>query len=162
VLEQLELLRPIWEEAMAIEAYDLARRVNILGILFNNPWGAAITLVKAISLWGGGPLIPALDAAETLASCGLLRDIFGHRKLPPVTIEPALLTWNGGAIPQMAQAIYEERGLHDDSFDNHRLAVLADALEEGGCSSRRVLDHCRSPGPHVRGCWVVDLILERQ
>jgi hypothetical protein len=47
------------------------------------------------------------------------------------------------------------------TLDNTRLAVLADALEESGCTSEDVLGHLRGPGPHVRGCWVVDLCLGR-
>jgi hypothetical protein len=52
----------------------------------------------------------------------------------------------------MAQAIYDGR-----TFD--QLPILADALEEAGCHNSDVLAHCRSEGPHVRGCWVVDLLL---
>jgi hypothetical protein len=55
----------------------------------------------------------------------------------------------------LAQAIYDDR-----AFD--RLPILADALEEAGCDTADILAHCRGPGPHVRGCWVVDLILGKQ
>jgi hypothetical protein len=55
-------------------------------------------------------------------------------------------------VQQLAESIYSDR-----AFD--RLQVLADALEEAGCDNADILAHCRSPGPHVRGCWVVDLIL---
>jgi hypothetical protein len=47
----------------------------------------------------------------------------------------------------------------DDSCDFSVLSILADALQDAGCDSSDVLDHCRGPGPHVRGCWVVDLVL---
>ena len=51
--------------------------------------------------------------------------------------------------------------MHDDrAFD--RLPILADALEDAGCDNADVLAHCRGEGPHVRGCWVVDLILGKQ
>src|SRR5437762_722095 len=60
-----------------------------------------------------------------------------------------------GIIPRLAQAVYEERAFE-------RLPVLADALEEAGCTDAAILDHCRSPGPHARGCWVVDLLLGRE
>ena len=53
---------------------------------------------------------------------------------------------------KLAEAIYEER-----AFD--RLAVLADALEEAGCTNPDILGHLRGPGPHVRGCWVLDCLL---
>jgi hypothetical protein len=46
--------------------------------------------------------------------------------------------------------------------DPQRLAVLADALEEAGCNDAEILTHLRSPGPHVRGCWALDLILGKQ
>jgi hypothetical protein len=65
------------------------------------------------------------------------------------------LTWNDGIVIKLAQAIYEER-----AFD--RLPILADALEEAGCSDTEILAHCRGPGPHVRGCWVVDLLLGKE
>jgi hypothetical protein len=85
----------------------------------------------------------------------LLRDNFGPLPFRPVRIDPAWLTWNGGTVPRMAQAIYQER-----AFD--RLAVLADALEDAGCSAPDLLSHLRGPGPHVRGCWVLDALLGRQ
>jgi hypothetical protein len=39
------------------------------------------------------------------------------------------------------------------------LPILADALQEAGCTNSDILQHCHSPRPHVRGCWVVDLLL---
>ena len=59
----------------------------------------------------------------------------------------------------LAQAAYDERELPSGTLDATRLAVLADALEEAGCPDRTILDHLRGPGPHVRGCWAVDLLL---
>jgi hypothetical protein len=59
---------------------------------------------------------------------------------------------NNAAIPKLAQPIYDER-----AFD--RLPLLADALVAAGCTNEEILAHCRSGGEHVRGCWVVDLIL---
>jgi hypothetical protein len=62
----------------------------------------------------------------------------------------------------LAQTIYEGRRLAAGLFDNHRLGILADALEEAGCDNADILNHCRQPGEHVRGCWVVDLVLGRE
>jgi hypothetical protein len=84
-----------------------------------------------------------------------LRDIFGLRPFRPIAINPAWLAWNDGTIPKLAQGIYDER-----AFD--RLPILADALEEAGCTDTDILAHCRQPGEHVRGCWVVDLILGKE
>jgi hypothetical protein len=89
-------------------------------------------------------------AVERRLQCGFVRDVFNPFR--PVTIDPSWLTWNGGTVPKLAQAIYEERRFGD-------LPILADALEEAGCSEPTILAHCRSEGPHVRGCWVVDLLL---
>jgi hypothetical protein len=79
-----------------------------------------------------------------------------------VTSDTAWLTWNGGIVPKLAAAIYEERELPQGTLDNTRLAVLADAPEEAGYTNGDILDHCRKPGTHVRGCWVVDLLLGKE
>jgi hypothetical protein len=63
-----------------------------------------------------------------------------------------MLGWNDATIPKIARGIYEER-----AFD--RLPVLHDALLDAGCDDEAILAHCRGAGPHVRGCWVIDLIL---
>lgn len=90
----------------------------------------------------------------------LLRDIFGN-PFRAVTTDPAWLAWNDRTSPNLAQAIYDEPELPSGHFDTGRLAILADALEESGCADADILGHCWSPGPHVRGCWVVDLILSK-
>jgi hypothetical protein len=71
------------------------------------------------------------------------------------TIGSAWLTWRDATVPKLAQTIYDERAFA-------RLPILADALEEAGCADAAILDHCREPGPHVRGCWVVDLLLGKE
>jgi hypothetical protein len=69
-----------------------------------------------------------------------------------VAIDPAWLRWQDGAAVHIVKAIYDERRFQD-------LPILADALEEAGCTDPEILGHCRGTGPHVRGCWVVDAIL---
>jgi hypothetical protein len=95
---------------------------------------------------------------ETLSDAGqkrLLHDIFGPLPFRPVHLDRSLLTWRDGVIPRMAQTIYEER-----AFD--RMPILADALEEAGLTDQDILGHCRQQGTiHVRGCFVVDLLLGR-
>jgi hypothetical protein len=62
----------------------------------------------------------------------------------------------------LAQTVYEERTLPNGRLDPTRVQVLADGLEEAGCTDSDILAHCRGPGPHVRGCWVVDLLLGKE
>jgi CheY-like chemotaxis protein len=90
----------------------------------------------------------------------LLRDIFGN-PFRPVIVHSAWLTWKGGAIPKLAQSLYDQRALPGGTLDPARLAVLANTLEEAGCADPEILGHLRGPGPHVRGCWAVDLLLGR-
>jgi hypothetical protein len=94
--------------------------------------------------------------AESAHQCHLLRDIFGN-PFRPATFDPA---WPAGPVPGLAQAAYIERLLPSGELDRARLTILADALEENGASPD-ILAHLRSPGPHVRGCWVVDLCTGR-
>ena len=73
-----------------------------------------------------------------------------------------MLAWNAGAVRRLAEAAYAERQLPAGALDPARLAVLADALEEAGCTDADLLGHLRGPGPHVRGCWVIDLLSGRE
>jgi hypothetical protein len=95
---------------------------------------------------------------ENVVQCGLLRDILGnpwHR----VNFDSA---WMTPTVARLAQAAYETRSLPEGALESARLLVLADALEEGGCTDPAILGHLRSPGPHVRGCHVVDLLLGKE
>jgi hypothetical protein len=89
---------------------------------------------------------------ESVFQSDLVRDLWANPYRPPVHADPAWRTANGGAALRLARVLYDER-----SFDD--LPVLGDALEEAGCTDADVLSHCREPGEHVRGCWVVDLVL---
>jgi hypothetical protein len=98
-----------------------------------------------------------VEAKPNTAHPALLREIFGN-PFRPVSVRPAWLAWNDGAVPRLARAAYEERSLPAGTLDRARLAVLADALEEAGCADPDILSHLRG-GPHVRGCWAIDLLL---
>jgi hypothetical protein len=89
---------------------------------------------------------PDLDEVRTQRQ--LLRCVVGN-PFQPMTFEPS---WRSETAVALASAIYAEH-----AFD--RLPILADALEEAGCDHADVLTHCRGPGPHARGCWVVDGVL---
>lgn len=95
-----------------------------------------------------------LEAAAVIPSplrCLLLRDMFGN-PFRPTIINLVWLTWHDGLLVSMAQKMYNDRDFLD-------MPILADALEEAGCTDADILSHCRGPGPHVRGCWAVDLRL---
>jgi hypothetical protein len=93
--------------------------------------------------------------------CHLLRCVFGN-PFACVAVDPVWRRWHDRTIPHLAQAIYDERLLPSGHLDCTRLAVLADALEEAGCAEAAILDHLRGLGLHVRGCWVLDRLLEKE
>ena len=70
----------------------------------------------------------------------------------PISCDPS---WRTETVVLLAQGMY-------DSRDFSAMPILADALQDAGCDNTEILDHCRGPGPHVRGCWVVDLILGKE
>lgn len=81
----------------------------------------------------------------------VIREMFGN-PFRPVNVDPA---WITTTVKQIATGIYDEK-----AFD--RMPILADALEESGCTDEVILNHCRQPGTHVRGCWVIDLLLSKE
>ena len=105
-------------------------------------WGAAYRC--ALNAACGNP-------REAGAQSSLLRCIVGN-PFCPASFDPA---WCAPAVVALAQAIYEEHAFE-------RMPKLADALQQTGCDSEVILGHCRSTGPHARGCWVVDLLLGKE
>jgi hypothetical protein len=113
---------------------------------------------QAMRVIAASPAESALDAACEVLREGvnllddapdLLRELF-----PPPGggfIHPDWLAWNGGTVPALARAIAAEEAYS-------RLGILADALEDAGCNDAGILGHCRGPGPHIRGCWVLDAL----
>lgn len=90
--------------------------------------------------------------AERAAQISSMRDILGPLPFRSVPIDLAWLTFT---VTALAQSIYADRAFE-------RLPILADALEDAGCNQQDILSHCRGPGPHTRGCWVVDLLLAKE
>jgi hypothetical protein len=93
---------------------------------------------------------PELTGPENRWHANVIRDVFGN-PFCPASANPSWLT---STVVALARGIYEDR-----AFD--RLPILADALQDAGCNNEDILDHCRGPGPHVRGCWVVDSVLAK-
>jgi hypothetical protein len=88
---------------------------------------------------------------ERVRQAALAQDVFGAPFLPAQP-EAFWLRWNDGCVGKIAQSIYDERRFQE-------IPILADALEDAGCDDEDILTHCRRPGRHVRGCWVIDLLL---
>ena len=116
---------------------------SLAGIVWNTAQAAAFQkgLSFVMRMSGGDPENRTLNAM-------LLRDIVGN-PFRPFSVDPAWLT---STVVTLATGIYEQR-----AFD--RMPILADALQDAGCEDADILNHCRGGGPHVRGCWVVDLLL---
>jgi hypothetical protein len=93
---------------------------------------------------------PAAVEAERATQATLLRCVFGN-PFRPAHIDPS---WRTAAVLDLARLIYERR-----QFD--LMPVLGAALSDAGCAAPEILGHCADPGPHVRGCWVVDLLLDK-
>ncbi len=101
-----------------------------------------------------------VEEAERREQLLLLRDIFGD-PFSLAYLDPAWLASNDGVVGRLAEAAYQERELPGGHLSLARLALVADALEDAGCADGDILGHLRGSGPHVRGCWAVDLLLAK-
>jgi hypothetical protein len=81
----------------------------------------------------------------------LFRDLIGN-PVRPVVVRAECSHWKDNTIIKLAGTINAEHRYSD-------LPILADALEDAGCDNAELLSHCRGSGPHVRGCWALDLLL---
>lgn len=81
----------------------------------------------------------------------ILRELFGN-PFHPITLSPSWLT---STVVSLANQMYDTR-------DFSAMSILADALQDAGCSNEEILEHCRGPGAHVRGCWACDLLTGRE
>jgi hypothetical protein len=97
------------------------------------------------------PRFRAAMRRQSKIECGLVRCVLGN-PFRHVSVDPSSLTTT---VITLAEAIYGDR-----AFD--RMPILADALEDAGCTNQGILAHCRQEGEHVRGCWVIDLLTGRQ
>jgi hypothetical protein len=120
------------------------------GLSGTSPEGTA-RRVAGFAAQGLGPGEPAEQSR-------LLRDVIGN-PYRRAAFDPA---WRAPAVVALPEAAYQDRRLSGGPLDPVRLAVLADALEEAGCDSPELPGHLRGPGPHVRGCWVLDLLLVKE
>jgi hypothetical protein len=138
-LEAAALQVPVW-----VAQPDAARR--------DRHWLGAILVQVREALHSRLPGTDEERHAKRLrmrqSSCRLIREVFGN-PFRPVPVDPA---WLMPGVVELARTIYDDR-----AFD--RMPQLADRLEESGCHDPDIIGHCRQPGEHVRGCWVVDALL---
>jgi hypothetical protein len=104
---------------------------------------------------------PSAETAERKAQADLLRDIFGN-PFRPMRVVPAVLAWRDRLAVRLAQAAYDQRLPDSGYLHSALLSILADALLDAGCDNEEIMRHLREPGPHVRGCFALDLILGRE
>jgi hypothetical protein len=150
-----------WPEQVEYAAADAAAQASCIGDADCPYLCRAVDTTRSVTdlaryaMLAAGPDsdAPAAEKAEQRIHASLLHDIFNPFR--PVRLSRAWLAWEGGTAPKIAQGIYA-----DHAYE--RLPILADALEEAGCTNTDILSHCRSAGPHVRGCWVIDLLLGKQ
>ena len=113
-------------------------------------------------------MVRAAEGQERPRYAHFLRDIFGNpfkRKFwaesweqkanGHVIVDPAWVRWQDGTVATIAQAI-------DEGGKFEEMPILADALDDAGCDNEDLLRHCRAEGPHVRGCWALDLLLGKE
>ena len=93
----------------------------------------------------------AITTQQKKKDAEVVRDLFGN----PFRPVPLDASWLTAIVVSLAESVYAGR-----SFEG--MPILGDALEEAGCTNADILGHCRGPGPHVRGCWVVDLLLGKE
>jgi hypothetical protein len=144
---------PDW--AASPTARDAAQAAQITAG-FAADWAAGNT-TGASSYTAGWVASTARDAGATGESqCDLLRCIFGNRFRPGPPLPAIVLAWSDWLVVRLAQAIYEERRWGD-------MPILADALLDAGCDNEDLLLHGREQGAvHVRGCWLLDLLLNKE
>jgi hypothetical protein len=140
VADGLESPDKLWPLLFSSDAASLAALADPMDAARNCAWFATHRIWMERSMDN-----------ERAPQCDLLRCIVGNlfrRSL----LDSAWLRWNNGTVRKMALAIAAER-----AFEN--VPILADALEEAGCTDQHILTHCRRSTEHVHGCWVLDLLL---
>lgn len=110
--------------------------------------------IEAACVWADTQpriVMRAMRRLELLKQSRVFRDIFGN-PFRPVAFDPR---WRTSDVVGLARAIYDDRAFE-------RMPILADALMDAGCENEEIIGHCRGDAPHVRGCWVVDLVLGKE
>jgi hypothetical protein len=152
VEQHRDRMRAVYDGALAVNNWQLARLVNVLALLFREPGSAARTLIFPHPIRDqGSPPVPLLSPTELKNCCHLLREFFKRSGS-----DFSRKTWHTSTAVALASQMY-------DSRDFSAMPILADALQDAGCDNDDILNHCRDKDQnHVRGCWVVDLVLGKE
>lgn len=135
---------------LAVDQLELAADIDpyassaLIDTYFHPDWD-----VSTLAQWAARDLPSAPD---------ILREIIGN-PYRPIELSPS---WRTPTVLSLAHAAYDERILPSGELDPARLAILSDALEEARCDDEAILLHLRSPGPHYRGMWSLDLVLGKE
>jgi hypothetical protein len=145
--QRREILDAVVPDALCLHALEGCRiRYLVEGDQLYGGWTDIhrdkLTAVEAYLRGGGEGLVDAVDRGVAQL----------QNPFRPVAFDPE---WRTSTAVALAGQMYEAR-------DFSAMPILADALQDAGCDNADILDHCRSPGPHVRGCWVVDLVLGKE
>jgi hypothetical protein len=148
--------RPTFSHLGQVVLYDgrraPARIADAVAVLQTNSTDEGLAQAEHDTTRASGVVgLYALSAEERLAQVKLLHDIFGN-PFGTVILDSG---WLASTVTALARQIYDTR-------DFTATPLLADALEDGGCTDAELLGHLRGPGPHVRGCWAVDLVLGKE
>jgi hypothetical protein len=164
-----KLSRSLRSQVEAVESYAdgllTYQEMQRARVITEDPWPAGVTAVSWL-FWEPGRVWARAEIAakvarearrgDTTEEChmqaNLLRDVLGNPFHQAALPDVIWLRWRDGMVPNLARWSYENRAFKC-------LPILADALEDAGCADRDILDHLRGPGPHVRGCWALDLLL---
>jgi hypothetical protein len=141
--------------AITAEPHRLHAARAAIATCGSTDWHAAVNAMREAAQAMNVTRPDRCDPADLRHQSALLRDLFGN-PFHPVVLDPA---WRTPAVLALAQAAYDHRFLPSGYLDCQRLAVLADALEEGGCDNVEILSHLHNNDPHWRGCWALDTIL---
>ena len=150
----VDFTRPISDYVIeALSDPEAVADQQLLFVLGSVARGYISTMAEACALAATGTksydgLAAIPDPKEGRVQAAIIRDIVGN-PFRSVSFSP---TWRTDTAVSLATQMYESR-------DFSAMPILADALQDAGCDNKDILDHCRGPGSHVRGCWVVDLVL---
>lgn len=173
----LEAIYPVWDaaeeaRAAAWEAYYATGGVDQTAfhaaLTLENAWQASQAATAPIARscfesarWVIDRTSECVDEIDLEAlkseQTDLLRDIIGPLPFRPVAIYPPHLLWNDCCVEKLAGGIYQDR-----DFSRERMSILADAMEDAGCTDPAILHHLRGSALHVRGCWVIDALLGKE